>query len=197
MPNRRTPYDILPLTPARWPDLERLFGSRGACGGCWCMWWRLPRAEFVAGKGAGNRRAFAALVRAGREPGLLAYADGTPVGWCAIAPRAEYVRLARSRTLKPLDDRPAWAITCFFVAKEHRGRGLTVRLAEEAVRFARARGARLIEGYPVDTGGRAQPAPFVYTGLPGTFAGAGFREAARRSRTRPIFRRTLRGGAGS
>ena len=82
-----------PLTPGRWRDLERLFGLRGACAGCWCMWWRLSRPEWNRGKGDGNRKAFRKLVRSGAEPGVLAYADGEPVGWCAVAPREQYPRL--------------------------------------------------------------------------------------------------------
>ena len=65
-----------PLTPDRWPDLVGLFGPRGACAGCWCMWWRRPRAEFVRGKGDGNKRAFRRVVEAGPPPGVLAYAGG-------------------------------------------------------------------------------------------------------------------------
>src|SRR5262245_22667081 len=65
-----------PATASRWADLERLFGERGACGGCWCMTWRLPRKEFSAGKGAGNRRAFKRIVESDARPGVLAYSGG-------------------------------------------------------------------------------------------------------------------------
>ncbi|HPC11865.1 MAG TPA: GNAT family N-acetyltransferase, partial [candidate division Zixibacteria bacterium] len=87
-----------PLTPERWGDFEALFGVRGACGGCWCMYWRLFRLAFSIGKGEGNRRAMQKLVRAGTEPGILAYDGERPVGWCAVAPREEYVRLTAART---------------------------------------------------------------------------------------------------
>src|SRR5690606_10805607 len=76
-----------PVTPDRWPDLEALFGPRGATGGCWCMWWRLRRAQFNAQKGEANRQALQRLVTSGEIPGLLAYVDNQAVGWCAIAPR--------------------------------------------------------------------------------------------------------------
>lgn len=108
---------FFPLTPARWRDVEALFGPRGACAGCWCMWWRLPRSAWRRGKGAGNKRAFKRLVAAGRVPGVLAYAGREPVGWCAVAPREAYPVLARSRILQPVDDRPVWSVTCLFVAR--------------------------------------------------------------------------------
>src|SRR5687768_9723058 len=102
-----------PVCPDRWHDFETLFGKNGACAGCWCMWWRLPRIEWLKGKGDGNKRALRRLLKNGTVPGLLAYAGDEPVGWCALAPRSEFPRLANSRTLKPVDDQPVWSITCF------------------------------------------------------------------------------------
>jgi GNAT superfamily N-acetyltransferase len=183
---------IQALTPGRWPDLVKLFGPRGACGGCWCMWWRLPRAEFVAGKGDGNRRALERYVTRGRVPGLIAYEGGEPVGWVAVEPRDAYPRLGRSRTLAPVDDAPVWSITCFYVARGHRGRGVTRALVQAAARRARAEGARILEAYPVDFA-KAVGDAFVYTGAASTFRALGFTEAARRSPTRPIMRLPLRG----
>jgi GNAT superfamily N-acetyltransferase len=200
MPTRPRPpaakVAIHPLTPGRWQDLAKLFGPRGACAGCWCTWWRLPRAEWTAGKGEGNRRRQERYVKAGKVPGLIAYAGGEPVGWVAIEPRAAYPALARSRTLAPVDDRPVWSITCFFVARPHRGRGMTRALVEAAVRHARARGARIVEAYPTEYRGDVADA-WVFTGAASTFLDLGFVEVARRSASRPIVRRAVgRGGAG-
>jgi GNAT superfamily N-acetyltransferase len=181
---------VEPLTAARWADLERLFGTKGACGGCWCTWWRQSRAEYRANSGDPNRRALKAIVDAGTVPGLLAYADGEPVGWVAVQPRSEYAALARSRTLAPVDDAPVWSVTCFFVAKTWRGRGLMRKLLDGAVAHARAHGATIVEGYPVESSS-ALPAAFVYTGVPAVFEAGGFEEVARRSRTKPIYRRRL------
>jgi GNAT superfamily N-acetyltransferase len=183
---------VHPLTPDRWGDLEHLFGPRGACAGCWCMWWRLPRREWVAAKGEGNRAAFGAYVRGAHVPGLLAYDGDEPVGWVAVEPRAAYPRLAGSRTLAPVDDAPVWSITCFYVARSHRGRGLTRALIDAAAAHARAAGATVIEAYPVELSKRTGDA-FVYTGAASTFVAAGFEEVARRSPTRPIFRKPLTG----
>ena len=191
MPARAPKLSVRPVTPERWPDLERLFGPRGACAGCWCMWWRLPRARWVAGKGQGNRRALRRIVERGAVPGLLAYEGGEPVGWVAVEPREAYAGLDRSRTLARVDDRPVWSVPCFFVARSHRGKGVTRALLEAAARFARSRGARIVEGYPVEYRGGVADA-WVFTGAASTFRKAGFREVARRSPTRPIFRKGLR-----
>lgn len=179
---------IRPLTPSRWKDLELLFGQRGACGGCWCMWWRLKRSQFVAQKGEGNRRAFRRIVESGEVPGLLAYLDRRPIAWCALSPREELPVLERSRILQPVDDQPTWSVVCFFVSKPFRRQGITTELLKAAVDYARKRGARIVEGYPVETRTGRLPDPFVYTGLPSAFQKAGFVEALRRSPTRPIMR---------
>ena len=181
---------IHPLTPGRWPDLERLFGPRGGCAGCWCMWPRLPAAAFAAGRGAGNRRAMRRLAAADPPPGLLAYVGGEPAAWCGLGPRASFPRLKRSRLLKPVDDLPVWSVVCFFVARDHRGHGLTVRLLREAARRARAAGAPAIEGYPLTTATRGADT-FAWWGLASAFERAGFREVARPSAARAIMRRTL------
>ncbi|TWT45880.1 Acetyltransferase (GNAT) family protein [Phycisphaerae bacterium RAS1] len=185
-------FTFRPLTPDRWRDLEALFGQRGACGGCWCMWWRVRATEFNKNKGDRNRAAFRAVVAAGPPPGLLAYAGAAPVGWCAVAPRQTYVRLATSRVLAPLDAQPVWSITCFFIAATWRRKGLSTALIRAAVTFARSHGAKIIEGYPVEPRRGAIPAAFAWTGLPRAFEKAGFQEATRRSPTRPIMRKSVR-----
>jgi len=181
-----------PLSPDRWSDLEALFGPRGACGGCWCMSWLLTQKVFAQQKGDGNRRAFRALVSAGSEPGIIAYAEGQPVGWCAIGPRERYLRLERSRTLARVDGQPVWSIVCFFVAKAFRRSGISVALIRAAAEFAASRGAKIVEGYPVEPYAAAMPAAFAWTGTVSAFRKAGFVEVARRSRTRPVMRLALR-----
>ena len=187
-----TPWRIEPLTPGRWKDFTTLFGPRGACAGCWCTWARFTHAEFKAASPASRRATIRRVVQREDAPGLIAYDGATPVGWVAIAPRATYRRYASSRALAPVDEKPVWSVPCFFVARTHRGRGLTVALLAAACTFAAARGARIVEGYPVDTAGRRQAAAFVWTGLPQAFAAAGFREVERRTPTRPIMRRAVR-----
>jgi GNAT superfamily N-acetyltransferase len=182
-----------PVTPDRLPDLELLFGPRGACAGCWCMFWKQTGQEYEAGKGARNREAMRRQVREGVVPGILAYDAEGPVGWCAVEPRSAYSRLSRSRTLAPVDDGPVWSVPCFFVARRARGTGLTSALLAAASAHARRAGGRILEGYPVDPRGETADA-WLYTGLLTTFARAGFAEVARRSPTRPLVRKPLRGG---
>ena len=182
---------ILPLTSERWPDFERLFGARGACGGCWCMYWRLSRKQFDEQKGELNRRHMNAIVEAGDTPGLLAYLDGEPVGWCSVAPRQAFPTLERSRILKAVDGQPVWSVVCFFIARPYRRQGLTVALLQAAADHARSQGAQVVEGYPVEPKEGQAPDVFVYTGLVSAYRKAGFVEVARRSETRPIMRRTL------
>lgn len=176
-----------PLTSERWADFEKLFGEHGACGGCWCMWWRLKRSEFAKSKGEGNREAMKRIVDSGEIPGVLAYADDRPIGWCAVAPREAFFTLGRSRVLKPVDDKPVWSVVCFFVAKPFRHKGMTVQLLKAAVSHVKQRGGRIVEGYPTEPG-TPLPDAFVYTGLASAFRKAGFDEALRRSKNRPIMR---------
>lgn len=183
--------EICPLTAERWDDLIRLFGPRGAYGGCWCMWWRTSRAEFEAQTGEGNKRAFESLVRSGEVCGLLAYTDGEAVGWCALAPRQAYPRLERSRTLKRIDERPVWSVTCFYVAKGYRKQGVARALLRSAVEYAREQGAEALEGYPVDSHADKLADASVYTGTVSVFLANGFVEVARRSDRRPIMRYLL------
>jgi GNAT superfamily N-acetyltransferase len=180
-----------PATPSRWPHVERLFGERGACGGCWCMVWRLRNKEWTAGKGSKNRRAFKKLVTDGAKPGVLAYQGRDPIGWCAIAPREVYGTLSRSRVLKPVDDAVVWSVSCLFVLKPFRRQGLSVALLSAAVDHAASRGAKIVEGYPIQPTMEKTPDAFVWLGIPSAYRRAGFKEVLRRSRTRPIMRCTI------
>jgi len=179
---------FLPLTPGRWDDFEALFGERGACGGCWCMWFRVGRKEFEAKKGAGNRQAMKEIVASGKRPGLLAYHRGRAIGWCAVAPREQYPRLLGSRILKPVDDQPVWSIVCLFVAKPYRGKGVSTQLLRAASDYVRKRGGTVVEGYAVEPKKDRMPAVFAYHGLASAYRDAGFVEVARRSPQRPIMR---------
>jgi GNAT superfamily N-acetyltransferase len=177
-----------PVTPERWTDLEKLFGKHGASGGCWCMWWRLKRSEFVKQKGEGNKKALKRIVDSGKIPGILAYANGEPVGWCSVGPRESYPALERSRVLKRIDDKPVWSIVCFFVAKTFRHKGLTIALLKAAIAHVKEHGGKIVEGYPVEPKKGYTPDPFAYTGLASAFRKAGFVEVLRRSEKRPIMR---------
>ncbi len=181
-----------PVTPKRWRDLEKLFGERGACGGCWCMCWRLKRSQFEKQKGAGNKKALRKIVDAGEVPGLLVCAGREPVGWCSVAPREAFPVLENSRILKRVDDQPVWSASCFFIARPYRRQGLSVKLLRAAVAYAKKKGARIVEGYPVEPKKSPMPDVFAWIGLADAFRRAGFKEVLRRSPTRPIMRCSAR-----
>jgi GNAT superfamily N-acetyltransferase len=189
-----------PLTQKLWRDFELLFGNNGACGGCWCMHWKLRGKAFDEAAGDVARQMHKSIVDSKTVTGLIAYSDGYPIGWIAVEPRGQYPRLAHSRILKPVDDQEVWSITCFFIEKKHRRKGITVELIKAAVEHVKARGGKIVEGYPTDAQ-QSQPDLFVYTGTASAFKHAGFVEVARRAPTRPIFRYVIapspsRGGQG-
>lgn len=180
-------FSFLPLTTKNWKDFELLFGPKGACGGCWCMTWRLKAADYEKMKGEGNKKAMKKLVKRS-SPGIIAYADNKPAGWCAVAPRKEYIRLEHSGILKPVDDKPAWSVSCFYIAKEFRNKGLSVKLLKAAVDFAFSNGATIVEGYPIEPKNDKMPPVFAWTGFTSIFKKNGFKEVARRSKGRPFMR---------
>jgi GNAT superfamily N-acetyltransferase len=174
--------EIYPLTTERWGDLETLFGARGACGGCWCTWWRQSRPDFEKNKGEGNRKVLFELVRRGAEP----------VGWVSVAPRDDFPALERSRVLARVDDQPVWSVVCFFIEKKARKQGVSKALLEAAVNYARKKGAKIIEGYPIPPKEGGSPDVFAYTGLEAAFESCGFEAAVRRGKTgRGVWRRTV------
>ena len=152
------------------------------------MYWRIgsayrerPRAE--------NRVDFRSIVRRGPPPGLLAFDGDTAVGWCQVTPRAALPYLDEYTRFGPLDPRPVWSVSCFFVRRGYREQGVSSALLAAAIRFAREAGAPALEAYP------STKDPKWYTGLASTFARAGFREVGGRSADRPVMRRELRAGA--
>jgi GNAT superfamily N-acetyltransferase len=152
------------------------------------MWWRLPRSEFSKNRGEGNRKSLKRMVDSGIVPGIIAYENNQPVGWCALGPRETYPALERSRILKRVDDKEVWSVVCFFTIKQFRHMGVTASLLKAAVDFAGQHGARIIEGYPTEPREGRLPDPFVFTGIVSTFRRAGFAEVVRRSENRPIMR---------
>jgi GNAT superfamily N-acetyltransferase len=197
-------FTFQPLTAATWNDFVELFGDKGACGGCWCMTWRLKAADYNKQKGEGNKKAMKELVRKS-SPGIIAYASGKAVGWCAVAPRSEYIRLETSRVLKPVDDKKVWSVSCFFIHKQFRQKGLSIQLLKAVVDFSILNGAKIIEGYPIEpkplppevprqsegkerSSWRVMPDVFAWTGFSSIFIKAGFKEVERRSESRPIMR---------
>jgi GNAT superfamily N-acetyltransferase len=195
----QTPSDITfePLTRERWPDLEELFGpERGANSGCWCMWPRLARAEYMSMSKVDRKASLHRIVEDGPAPGLIAYEGAKAVGWCAVGPRAGLTRFNSAKATRPVDGDEAgaprlYALTCFFVRNSHRKLGLMRRLALAAIDFARAKGADAIEVCPIDA-----DRPLIwgdgFVGISSVFQALGFAEIARRSPRRPLMRLRLR-----
>ncbi|MEO0921349.1 MAG: GNAT family N-acetyltransferase [Pseudomonadota bacterium] len=179
------------IRPATWATFEAVMGEKGGCGGCWCMLWRRSGKEMEAGKGNGNRQAMKDVFDAGHVPGLVAMHDGEAVGWIQIDRRSAFPRLANSRTLKPVDDNEVWSVSCFFIDKRFRRKGLSLELLTAAMDWASNQGASMVEGYPIDTPKAKYPPVYAWTGFLDTFKRAGFAEVARRSETRPIMRKEL------
>lgn len=184
----KSKYSFFPVTNERWKDFEKLFGEKGACAGCWCMYWRLKQSVLDAQKGNGNKRAMKKNIDSGNIPGILAYAEGEPVGWCSVAPRKDFSRLDNSRILKPIDEKSVWSVVCFFIHKDYRKKGLSIALLNAAKKFVKSSGGKILEGYPVEPKKDKMPDAFAWTGLSAAFQSAGFKEIARRSETRPIMR---------
>lgn len=189
-----------PLTPERWPDLVEVFGPSGAYCGCWCMYWRVPRSEFIVypERKRKMKARFKKRVKAGPPPGLIAYADcQQSVGWVQVGPRADVPNWNGARRLSAPpgdvdpDDPGAWGISCFVIRKEWRGKGVSSALLAGAVDWARSNGARLLEACPVEPAEWKKARVSLYHGVASIFMRAGFREIARRRADRPLLRLTL------
>ena len=173
---------------SRWKDFESLFGERGACGGCWCMAWRLKPSDFEKQKGKKNKNAMKKIVSNNEMPGIIAYYENKPIGWCAFAPRENFIRLNNSRVLAPIDDEKVWSITCFFIDKNFRRRGISTELLRATVKYCKKEKVRILEAYPQEPYAQNIPAAFAWTGIPSAFKKAGFKVVKRRSLKRPIMR---------
>jgi len=185
-------FRFYPVTKENWKDFENLFGEKGACAGCWCMYWRLRRKEYDAQRGAGTKKKMKSLVNGGNIPGLLAYDNKKPIGWCSVAPREDFPVLENSKVLKRVDSKPVWSVVCFFINKEYRKKGLSVELLNAAKNYVKNNKGKIIEGYPVEPKTSKTADVFAWTGLSSAFKKAGFIEVARRSETRPIMRFSIK-----
>ena len=189
--------EIRDLTPALWPALEKVFGKNGACGGCWCMFWRLKQGEsYAALHGRRLKQRLRRRVARGEVLGAIAFSEGEPVGWVTYGPRPAFPRLERARTLACDDATQVWSIPCFFVRSGFRNRGIASALLAHAVQAMRRLGARVVEGYPLQPTRDGRPIPGAfrsYTGTTAMFEKAGFVLAGSKNYARARMRRPLAG----
>jgi GNAT superfamily N-acetyltransferase len=167
---------LVELQPALWPDVEALFGPKGATAGCWCQWVMLSKGEsFDAVKGPEAKARLEGQVRAGVRRAILAYDGDLPVGWAAYGPRRGFDRIDRAPSLACDDADLVWSAPCFFVRSGRRGQGVATALLGAVVEAVRRAGGRVLEGYPSVTASGRAPAAFVWTGTPALFEKHGFR----------------------
>lgn len=184
-------FTAKPLTAATWPDLEAIFNARGCsiARHCWCMYYRKTgRSDgFTKDRAARNRAGLKALADGGEQVGLIGYRDGVPVGWVSFGPREDFLKLANSPVMKPVDDEPVWSVICFVVPSEYRKQGVARQLLEAAVAFCRKKRVKLVEAYPVDRAERSADTS-LWFGAKSMYDAAGFEEVARRKPERPVVR---------
>jgi GNAT superfamily N-acetyltransferase len=179
-----------PLTIENWDDFVELFGKNGACGGCWCMSFRVKRADFIKMKGAGNKQAMRQLVEK-QFTGLLACDSDKPVGWLSMSPREQFVRIENSRILKQVDKTPAWSIPCLFILKRYRRMGVSVELLKAAVDFAKKNNIKTLEAYPIVPYQDKMPDAFAWTGVLAAYEKVGFKIVSQSSKSKFIVRYEL------
>jgi len=192
-----TTPEIVPANEASWEELQAVFGTRGDPARCQCQWFKHPDWRSVpASEHAEQLREQTGCGQPGDRAtsGLVAYLDGEPVGWCAVEPRTAYSRMPRMRVPwtgrnEDKTDDGVWSVTCFVVRKGFRRRGISYALAAATVGFARERGARAIEGYPILTRpGQEFTWGELYVGTRSVFAAAGFAEVSRPTPRRAVMR---------
>ena len=193
------PLRVEPLSDETWEALAALFREGGDPRWCWCQFWRLRSKDMSGLKVPELRERLHDQARSELAPGLVAFEGDRAVGWASVAPRDHYQRIAFSKVIPKIDDRPVWSIVCFAVSSSARGRGVARALLDAAVEFARSNGAEAIEAYPValEPGATIHPNS-VYTGTLTTFERVGFSVVADRASDpssksrRVVVRRELR-----
>lgn len=178
-----------PLTKANWNKFVQLFGNKGACGNCWCMYYRLKKSDYQEGKtDDGNKSAMMELVWEDKPTGVLGFYQGQAIAWCAFAPREDFIKLENSRVHKRIDDKAVWSIPCFFIDKNFRRHGVSVELLRGVIRYAGQVGIKIIEAYPTTPTQEKLADSFAWIGLYKSFERAGFEIVDRTSKNRPMVR---------
>ncbi|BDZ37848.1 GNAT family N-acetyltransferase [Microbacterium suwonense] len=183
-------------TIGRWDDVQHSLSGGGDGRSCQCIWPVVSNKDWHATTVDQRRDMLHDEIAAGPPPGLVAYVDGEAAGWIRIGPRAAQTRILRTRaiaaaTAEPLDDESVWAVTCFVMRREHRGKGLNAQLLRAAIDYARESGARVIEAYPVDTSEGTHRSNDLFHGALSTFIAQGFHPTEPLTRRRVLVVRDL------
>jgi GNAT superfamily N-acetyltransferase len=177
------------LSKNNWRQFVALFGDRGACGNCWCMYFRLKKDDFIEGKqNNGNKDMMKELVWDNKPAGVLGFYQGQAIGWCALAPREDYPKLENSRVHKRIDNEPVWSLTCFFIDKQYRRMGISVAMLKGVIDIAVKEKISIIEAYPTIPTKPELPDSFAWIGLYKSFERAGFKIVDTTSKNRPMVR---------
>ena len=169
-------FSVRPATS--FPDVAAILGPKNPTSSvCWCLSHRVDAKTNKSLVGPERGAYVRELTRGPVAPGVLAYDGDTVIGWAAVAPRAE-LPFARSRKIPHVDDLPVWSVWCIRVRPGHRGKGISQRLLDGAVKYARTEGAPAVEGYPVDNKGEKVDLTMAYVGTRTLFERAGFTMAA-------------------
>ena len=180
---------VEPVTKNNWNKFVELFGEKGACGNCWCMYYRLSKANFLEGKvDDGNKNTIKELVWESKPVGLIGLLEGRAIAWCAFAPREDFIKLDKSRVHKRIDNKEVWSIPCLFIDKNYRRYGVSVQLLKGAIKYAKENSIKIIEAYPTIPTQDKIPDSFAWIGLFKSFERAGFKIVDRTSKSRPMVR---------
>lgn len=188
--NQDNNLSFQPLNTSNFGDFEYLFGEKGACEGCWCMQCRLQADEFEAGRGEGNHLAMKALVKSGRIPGIIAYNDNEPVGWCSLGNREDFPRLPKSHEVQIIDEQ-TWIVSCLFIRRDWRRRGVKRALLKHLIAYCQTKGAKVLESHQCNSKFSKYPDAFAWSGIEKAYEAVGFDKVADLSDKRPIMRYLL------
>jgi GNAT superfamily N-acetyltransferase len=167
--------EVHPATVDRFEDVTTILAPKNPdAPTCWCLSYRIPNQEYRALSGPERPARLRRYAEEGTPPGVIAYVDGEPAGWCSVSPRASHHRLTRSRTIPTIDDVPVWSVICLVIRAPFRRKGLSRHLLAGAIEYARSRGAPMLEAYPIDSGGGRVSSSFAYVGTTAQFESAGF-----------------------
>ncbi|MBS1599147.1 MAG: GNAT family N-acetyltransferase [Bacteroidetes bacterium] len=191
MPNTKIPNNEIrmePLQKRNWNMFEDLMGEKGGCGGCWCMLFRLSYKEFQSNKPHGNKLLMQKIVFASKPTGLMAIYNDKAIGWIAFAPREDYIKIEKARTLKRIDDKPVWSITCFFIRKEFRRMGISKIMIKSLLDYAKKKNIKTLEAYPAIPYDDKVPPPFLWVGVLSAFLQNGFKIVQQNGKSKAIVR---------